>query len=65
MFCFHMPAFLQGKDLYRYIFMAVYSFVPPFPEVTFCGVPWCVFDKSGCAAGEKMLRSTGQQLQPA
>jgi hypothetical protein len=39
--------------------MAVYSFVSPFREAKFCGVPSCVFDKLGCAAGEKRLRSTG------
>jgi hypothetical protein len=33
--------------------MAVYSFVPPFREATVCGVPSCVFDKLGGAAGEK------------
>jgi hypothetical protein len=38
--------------------MAMYSFVPPFREAKFCGVPTCVFDKSGCAAGEKSLRNT-------
>jgi hypothetical protein len=27
----------------RYIFMAMYSFVPPFREATFCGVPSCVW----------------------
>jgi hypothetical protein len=39
--------------------MAMYSFVPPFREATFCGVPSCVFDKLGCATGEKSLRNTG------
>jgi hypothetical protein len=39
--------------------MAMYNFVPPFREVTFCGVPSCVFDKLGCAASEKGLRNTG------
>jgi hypothetical protein len=39
--------------------MAMYSFVPPFREAKFCGVPSCVFDKLGCAAGEKRLRITG------
>jgi hypothetical protein len=39
--------------------MAMYSFVPPFREATFCGVPICVFDKLGCAAGGKRLRNTG------
>jgi hypothetical protein len=43
----------------RHIFMAMYSFVPPFRQATFCGVPSCVFDKSVCAAGEKRLRNTG------
>jgi hypothetical protein len=39
--------------IYRYIFMAMYSFVPPFREVKFCGVLSCVIDILGCAAGEK------------
>jgi hypothetical protein len=47
----------------RYILLAMYSFVPPFREATFCGVPSCVFDKSGCAAGEKMLRNTALMVQ--
>jgi hypothetical protein len=38
--------------------MAMYSFVPPFREATFCGVPSCVFDKSGCTTGEKRLLNT-------
>jgi hypothetical protein len=38
--------------------MAIYSFVPPFRKVKFCGVPSCVFDKLGCAAGEKSLWNT-------
>jgi hypothetical protein len=38
--------------------MGMYSFVPPFREATFCGVLSCVFDKSGCAAGEKRLWNT-------
>jgi hypothetical protein len=37
--------------------MAIYSFVPPL-EAKFCGVPSCVFDKLGCAMGEKSLRNT-------
>jgi hypothetical protein len=32
--------------------MVVYSFVPPFREAKFCGVPSYVFDKLGCAAGK-------------
>jgi hypothetical protein len=36
--------------------MVMYSFVTPFRETKFCGVPSCVFDKLGCAAGEKRLR---------
>jgi hypothetical protein len=40
-----------------YIFMAMHSFVPPFREAKFCGVPSCVFDKLGCAAGEESLRN--------
>jgi hypothetical protein len=27
--------------------MVTYSFVPPFRETKFCGVPECVFDKLG------------------
>jgi hypothetical protein len=38
--------------------MTVYSFVPPFREAEYCGEPSCVFDKLGCAAGEKRLRNT-------
>jgi hypothetical protein len=45
--------------------MAMYSFVSPFREATFCGVPSCVFDKLGCAAGEKRLRNTGIQFSGA
>jgi hypothetical protein len=41
-----------------YILAAMYSFVPPFLEANFCGVPSCVFDKLGCAMGEKRLRNT-------
>jgi hypothetical protein len=36
----------------------MYSFVPPFRKATFCGVLSCVFDKSGCAVGEKRLQNT-------
>jgi hypothetical protein len=38
--------------------MAMYSFEPRFCEAKFCGVPSCVFDKLGCAAGEKSLWNT-------
>jgi hypothetical protein len=38
--------------------MAMYSFVSPFREAKFCGVPSYIFDKLGCAAGEKYLRNT-------
>jgi hypothetical protein len=38
--------------------MAMHIFVPPFREAKFCGVLSCVFDKLGCAAGEKWLRDT-------
>jgi hypothetical protein len=41
--------------------MAMYSFVLPFREAKFCGVPSCVFHKLGCAAGEKSLRNTALQ----
>jgi hypothetical protein len=44
--------------IYRYISMAMYSLVPPFREATYCGALSCVFDKSGCAAGEKRLQNT-------
>jgi hypothetical protein len=33
----------------------MYSFIPPFYEAKFCGVPSRVFDKLGCAAGEESL----------
>jgi hypothetical protein len=46
----------------RYIFMAVYSFVPPFREATFCGAPSCVFDKSGCVADGKRLRNIAPEF---
>jgi hypothetical protein len=38
--------------------MAMFRFVPPFREAKFCGVPSYVFDKLGCAVGEKRLRNT-------
>jgi hypothetical protein len=38
--------------------MAMYSFVPPFRKAKFCGVPSCVFEKLGCAAGEESFRNT-------
>jgi hypothetical protein len=43
---FSYACILKGQI---YIFI-----VPPFREATFCGVPSCVFEKSGCAAGEKV-----------
>jgi hypothetical protein len=39
--------------------MDMYSFLSPFHEVKFYGVPSCVFDKLGCAMGEESLRNTG------
>jgi hypothetical protein len=42
--------------------MAMYSFLPPFREATFCGVPSCVFDKLGSATGEKSLRNTALSI---
>jgi hypothetical protein len=54
-----MPTFLLGKDLYIYIYIYIYiyghvrSFIPPFPEAKFCGVPSHVFDKSGYTNGKK------------
>jgi hypothetical protein len=51
---FSYACILKGQVfICRYIFMVMYSFVPPFREATFCGVPSCVSDKLGCAAGEK------------
>jgi hypothetical protein len=41
--------------------MAMYSFVLPFNEAKFCGVPSCVRDTLGCASIEKMLRNTVQK----
>jgi hypothetical protein len=38
--------------------MAMCSFVPPFREANFFGVPPRVFEKLGCAAGEKSFRNT-------
>jgi hypothetical protein len=38
--------------------MAMYSFVAPFHEAEFCGVPLCVFDKLGHATGGKRLLNT-------
>jgi hypothetical protein len=38
--------------------MVMYSFVHSLREAKFCGVPSCVFDKLGCAAGAKRLRNT-------
>jgi hypothetical protein len=37
--------------------MTMYSFVPPFHEAKFCGVP--IFDKLRHAAGEESLQNTG------
>jgi hypothetical protein len=38
----------------RYIFMAMYTMVPPFCEAKFCGVLSCVFEKLKCVAGERL-----------
>jgi hypothetical protein len=48
----------------EHIFMAMYKLAPPFREATFCFVPPCAFDKSGCAAGKERLRNTGLNLHP-
>jgi hypothetical protein len=45
--------------------MAIYSVVPPFCEAKFCGVPSCVFDKLGCAAGEKSMWNTIMESKKA
>jgi hypothetical protein len=39
----------------RYMFMAMYSFVPTSCEVVFCGVLSCVFDKLQCTMGKKKV----------
>jgi hypothetical protein len=54
----------QGFIIYRYIFMAMYSFLPPSRESKFCGVLSCVFDKLGCAAGGKRLWNIDLDLLP-
>jgi hypothetical protein len=48
-----------GKYLYvcTYLWPCIVSY-SLFCEATFCGVPSCVFDKLGCAARKKRLRST-------
>jgi hypothetical protein len=38
--------------------MEMYSFVSPLREAKLCGVPSCVFEKLGLAAGEKRLWNT-------
>jgi hypothetical protein len=43
--------------------MAMYIFAARLCEAKFCGVPSCVFEKLGCAAGEEILRNTGTHLQ--
>jgi hypothetical protein len=51
MFCFYMPAFLEGKGLYvdTYLWPCMVSYLPS-REAKLCGVPSCgVFDKLGCA----------------
>jgi hypothetical protein len=51
---FSYACILMGHGfICRYIFTATYTFVSPFCEAKFCGVSSCVFDKVGCAAGEK------------
>jgi hypothetical protein len=39
--------------------VAIYSYVSPFHEAEFCGMPSRAFDKLGCAMGEKSLQDTG------
>jgi hypothetical protein len=41
LFSYACILFGQGF-IYRYIFVAMYNFVPPFREAKFCGVPSCV-----------------------
>jgi hypothetical protein len=43
--------------------MAMYNFLLPFREAKFCGVPSCVFDKLGRAAGEESLQNTGVRAE--
>jgi hypothetical protein len=49
---------IRANIICWYIFMATESFVTPFHVVKFCDVPSCVFDKLGCAVGEKRLCNT-------
>jgi hypothetical protein len=42
-----------------FIFKAMYSFLSPFREAKFCGVPSYVVDKLGCAEGGKRFWNTG------
>jgi hypothetical protein len=44
--------------------MAMHSFILPFREAKFCGVPSCVFDKLVCAAGEISLQNTALETHP-
>jgi hypothetical protein len=48
-----MVSFTNPGFLVKDFLVVMYSFVPSFREAKFCGVPSCVFDKLGCAAGEK------------
>jgi hypothetical protein len=43
----------------KYVFVTIYIFMSPFHDAKFGGVLSCVFDKLGCAAGEKKLQNTG------
>jgi hypothetical protein len=52
---FSYPCSLIGQVfMRRYIFMAMYSFVPPFREATFCGVPLCVWQIRVCHGWRKV-----------
>jgi hypothetical protein len=45
--------------MYKLILMAMYSFLLPLHEVTFCGVPPFVSDKLGSVMGDRRLQNTG------
>jgi hypothetical protein len=56
---FSYACILKGQGfICRYIFMAIFSFIPPFHQMTFCDVPSCIFDKLGCAVCAKRLQNT-------
>jgi hypothetical protein len=58
LFLFSYACILIGQGfIYRYIFMTMYSFIPPLYKAKFYGVLSCVFDNSGSGAGEKVCET--------